>query len=263
MMKTILRLLAVCLLTLAAVPASAQSSDGKSETLSLGDELVRRNPEKRRRITRRLIIPKGDWQTGLSVMYSDFNAANSDYMLLLEGMDAKASMFKISPEASIAVANNHALGVRFNYMRLAGGLDAASLDLLGNLSLSVGNVNAVSNSMGGSIYKRTYVGIDRQGRFGLFWDYILSYTRSKTQFSLSEDSASHTMKEKYSLAFAPGVIYFPMNNVSIHANISIVDLSHSITKAYVNDEFVGERDRRAANATLNVLNLCFGLAIHL
>lgn len=263
MMKTILRLFAVCILTFAAVPVSAQSSEEKSDTLSLGDELRRRNPERQRRITRRLIIPKGDWQTGLSVMYSDFNAANSDYMLLLEGMDAKASMFRIAPEASIAVANNHALGVRFSYMRLAGGLDAASLDLLGNLSLSVSNVNAISNSMGGSIYKRTYVGIDRQGRFGLFWDYILGYTRSKTQFSLSEDSTSHTMKEKYGFAFAPGVIYFPMNNVSIHANISIIDVSYSNTKAYVNDDFVGEREKRAANATLNLLNLSFGLAIHL
>ena len=263
MMKTIIRLLAVCIPILAAVPVSGQSSSGKTKTVQLGSELKRRNPDRQRRITRRLIIPKGDWQTGLSVMYSDFNAANSDYMLLLEGMDAKASMFKIAPEASIAVANNHALGVRFNYTHLAGGLDAASLDLLGNLSLSVGNINAMSNSMGGSIYKRTYVGIDKQGRFGLFWDYILGYTRAKTQFSLSEDSVSRTVKEKYSFAFAPGVIYFPMNNVSIHANISILDVYHSKTSAYTNDTFVGERVKHGANATLNLLNLSFGLAIHL
>lgn len=250
-------------MVLAAEPAVAQSYEEKPETVALGAELHRRNPDKSRRLTHRLIAPKGDWQVGLSVMYTDFSADNSDYMLLLDGLDARASMFKIAPEASIAFANNHAFGIKFNYTRLAGGLDAATLDLLGNLSLSVGNVNALSNSMGGSIYQRTFVGIDKQGRFGIFWDYILGYTRSKTQLSLSEDSSSHVMKNKYYFAFAPGLIYYPMNNVSIHAGISILDFSYSETKAFNDGTFVGNREGWKANASLNLLNLSFGLAIHL
>ena len=121
MMKTIFRIITVCFfIALAAVPAEGQSSyrdiDQRdpgyrdSETLRLGAEVPRRNPERKRRLKRRLIAPKGDWQVGLSVMYTDFDAANSDYMLLLDGLDARASMFKIAPEASITVANNHALG---------------------------------------------------------------------------------------------------------------------------------------------------------
>lgn len=264
MMKTLFGIFAaVVFMAYTAVPASGQSSDGKSDTLSLGSELHRRNPDKSRRIPRRLIVPKGDWQVGLSVMYSDFDSASSDYMLLLEGIDARASMFSIAPEASIAVADNHALGVKFTYTRLAGALDAATLDLLGNLSLSAGGVNAISNTMGGCFYQRTYVGIDRLGRFGLYWDYIVGTSRAKTQFSMSEDSVSHTVKEKYYVAFAPGLIYFPMNNVSIHAGISILDVSYSKTAAYDNETFVGEREALKANLSLNLLNLSFGLAIHL
>ena len=282
MMKTIFRIITVCLfIALAAVPAEGQSSyrdygyrdrdyrdrdyrDRDPETVDLGAEVPRRNPERKRRLKRRLIAPKGDWQVGLSVMYTDFDAANSDYMLVLDGLDARASMFKIAPEASITVANNHALGVKFNYSRLAGALDAATLDLLGNLSLSVpGNISAISNTMGGCVYQRTFVGIDKQGRFGIFWDYIIGTSRAKTQFSLSEDSMSHTVKEKRYFAFAPGVIYYPMNNISIHAGISILDVSYSKTKAYNNDTFVGEREALKANASLNLLNLSFGLAIHL
>jgi opacity protein-like surface antigen len=263
MKKSAKVIVAIFLMVFAAIPAVAQSYENESETVPLGSELHRSNPEKVRRLARRLIAPKGDWQVGLSVMYADFNAANSDYMLLLDGLDAHASMFKIAPEASIAVADNHALGIKFNYTRLAGGLDAATLDLLGNLSLGVGGLNALSNSMGGSIYQRTFVGIDKQGRFGIFWDYILGYTKSKTQLSLSADSSSHVMKNKYYFAFAPGLIYYPMNNVSIHAGISILDISYSETKAFNNDTFVGIREGWKANASLNLLNLSFGLAIHL
>jgi hypothetical protein len=62
-----------------------------------------------------LIAPKGEWQAGLSVMYSDFSSSNSEIMLLLQGMDATASVLKIAPEALYTFKDNHALGVRFQY----------------------------------------------------------------------------------------------------------------------------------------------------
>ena len=83
MMKTIFRIITVCLfIALAAVPAEGQSSyrdydyrdyrdrdyrDRDPETVDLGAEVPRRNPERKRRLKRRLIAPKGDWQVGLSV----------------------------------------------------------------------------------------------------------------------------------------------------------------------------------------------------
>lgn len=253
------------MMAFAPIHSMGQSSDMDiySETVRVGYEMKNVHTGKERRLPRRLISPNGDWQFGLSVMYSDFDAANSDYMFVLDGVGADASMFKIAPEVSITVADNHALGVRFTYTKLSGALDAASLDLLGNLNLSVGNINALSSSMGGSIYQRTFVGLDKMGRFGIFWDYVLGYTKSQTRFSLSPDSMSHTLKKKYSLSFAPGVVYYPMNNVSVQANISIFDVSYSRTSAYSDGTFTGERYGWKANASLNLLNLSFGLAIHL
>jgi hypothetical protein len=71
------------------------------------------------------------------------------------------------------------------------------------------------------------------------------------------------LKEKIYLAFAPGVIYIPMNNISIQANISIADLSYGCTTAYQDGNAVGTHKGWKAQAGLNLLNLNFGLTIHL
>ena len=230
-----------------------------AETASLGSVLAPKKPSKQSRFENRLIAPKGEWQCGLSVMYADFNSSDSDYMLLLQGVNARASMLKLAPEAAYTFRNNHSVGIKFNYIKVAGMLDSATADLLGNLSLSLNEVSAVSTSMGGSVFQRTYVGIDKQGRFGLFWDYILGYARTNTQFATGESSSASTVKEKVHLAFSPGVIYFPMNNVSIHANISIADLSYAKTTAYQSNGPVGTHAGLKAQVGLNLLNLSFGL----
>lgn len=263
MMRTITRILMVCLMVMVAIPAAGQTSGKDTERIVLGSDIVPKDTAKQNRLVNRLIAPKGGWQCGLSVMYADFNSANSDYMLLLQGLGARASMLKLAPEAAYTFKNNHAVGVKFNYMKAGGMVDAATADLLGNLSLSVSDVNASSNSMGGSVFQRTYIGIDKQGRFGIFWDYILGYTRAKTQFAAGETGAAHTVKEKVNIAFAPGVVYFPMNNVSVQANISIAELSYSDTKAYQGGDEVGSHKGWKAQAGLNLLNLSFGLTIHL
>ena len=238
------------LIALAAVPAFGQSSGRTSDTIVLGEPLTPRDSSAQKRFTNRLIAPKGEWQCGLAVMYADFNSSNADYMLILQGLNARASFLRIAPEATYAFKNNHAIGARFNYTKAGGMLDSATLDLLGNMSLSTGDVDAVTSSMGGSIFKRTYVGIDKQGRFGIFWDYVLGYSRNRTQLAAS----AYSVKDKIS---------FPMNNISVYAGISIADVSYASTTAYEDSAVIGTHQGWRAQAGLNLLNLNFGLTLHL
>ncbi len=261
MIRTIARTLMLGFVMMAALPALGQTDGGK-EKIVLGSEIASKDTAAHRRFTNRLIAPKGGWQCGLTVMYADFNTANSDYMLLLQGLNANASLLRIAPEAAYTFKDNHSVGARVAYTKAGGMLDSATADLLGNMSLSVNDFSAISNSIGAVVFQRTYVGIDKLGRFGLFWDYILGASRTKTQFAVSE-APSFTVKEKIYLAFAPGVIYFPMNNISIQANISIADLSYASTTAYQNGDAVGTHRGWKAQAGLNLLNLNFGLTLHL
>lgn len=262
MIRTVAKYITVCLILMATVSAYGESKSRRDSTIVLGGEIMPKDTTKQRRFTNRLIAPKGEWQCGLSVMYADMNSSNNDYMLVLQGTDANASMITLSPAALYTFKHNHAVGVRFKYTRLGGAIDSATADLLGNMSLAIPNVKAVSTSMGGSVFERTYIGIDKNGRFGIFWDYILGYTRTRTDFKTS-GSDSFSIKEKINIAFAPGIVYFPMNNISIQANISVADLSYGVTKAYQSGEVVGTHMDWKARASLNLLNLSFGLTIHL
>ena len=172
----------------------------------MGTEMPARDSTKQRRLPVRLIQARGDWQCGVSVMYMDFNSNNSEYMLLAQNMDAGASMLRIAPEAAYTFADNHAVGARFQYMTARGVMDTVTADLLGNFSATLQNVHASSRSMGGCICERTHIGLDRHGRVGIFWDYTLSYTRTKSQFYMGESSSDYTLNKKISLGFAPGLV---------------------------------------------------------
>lgn len=260
-MRTFVRIITLCLLAMAALPSYGQSVTGGKDVAVLGSEIMPKDTSRTYRFTNRLIAPKGGWQCGLSVMYADFDSNNSDYMLVLQGVNARASMLRIAPEAAYTFKDNHAVGMRFQYMKAGGIIDGLTADLLGNMSLPVESLGASTLSMGASIFQRTYIGIDKRARFGIFWDYVLGYTRSNTQAAAAE--GTYSLKEKGYIAFAPGVVYFPMNNVSIQACISLAELSYSKVSAYESGIVAGTRKAWKAQASLNVLNLNFGLTIHL
>jgi len=254
-------LITIFMMSLSILTAFAQSGEGNGRIV-LGEEIQPKDTTKNYRFKNRLIAPKGDWQCGLSVMYADFSSADSDYMMLLQGLNAKASMLRLAPEAAYTYMSNHAVGARFQYTNLDGMIDSATADLLGNFSMTVENIHATSRSMSGAVFHRTYVGLDKNGRVGIFWDYTLGYTRNKTQFNTG-GPASYTINNKFLLGFMPGIVYFPMNNVSIQACLSLAEVSYNNVKAYETGVVVGRRQAWKAQASLNVLNLSFGLTIHL
>ena len=155
------------------------------------------------------------------------------------------------------------MGAKFAYTNFGGSVDAASADLLGNFSMSVENLNAVTRTTEGCVFQRTYVGLDNHGRVGIFWDYILGFSRSKSQFYMGDSSSAYSIKKKAYLSFAPGIVYFPMNNVSVHAGISMAELSCSNISAYEANELAGSRYALKAKFGLNILDISFGLTVHL
>lgn len=247
-----------------ALTGSAYAIDqGTGSPAVLGSEIMPKDTTSHKRLKNHLIAPKGGWQCGLSVMYADFSSDNTDFMLILQGLDAGASMLRLAPEAAYTYKDNRAIGAKFQYTNVRGMVDAATADLLGNLEMGVENLNALSRSTGASIFHRTYVGLDNKGRVGIIWDYILGVSMSKSQFYAGDSSDAYSITKKIHLGFSPGIVYFPMNNVSIQACISLADLSYSNMSAYDEGVVVGTRDAWKAQASLNILGLSFGLTIHL
>lgn len=245
------------------VALSASGQTGSGEVVVLGKEMMPEDTTRQTRFKNYLIAPKGEWQCGLSVMYADVSSANSDFMLVLQGIDAGASMLRLAPEGSYTFRDNHSVGAKFQYTNINGYIDAATADLLGNFTLSVEGLQAVSRTMGANVFQRTYMGLDEKGRVGLFWDYILGLSRTKTSFYAGEPSDSFSLNNKIYLAFAPGIIYFPMNNISVQANIHLAELSYGNMKAYDDGMLTGSRHAWKAAASINLLGISFGLTVHL
>lgn len=262
MMRTKSIFLAACLVFMASVLSFGQNERASKSTIVLGKEIMPKDTSKISRFRNHVIAPKGEWQCGISVMYADFSSSNSEYMMLLQGINADASMLRLATVAAYTFKDNHSVGVRFQYTNFNGMVDTATADLLGNFSMTLEDMNANSRALSASIFQRTYWGLDKNGRVGLFWDYILGYTRKNSRFYTGETPSAYTVTNKMHLGFAPGIVYFPMNNVSIQASICLADLSYNYVKAYENGKVAGSRQAWKAQASINVLDLNFGLTIH-
>ena len=262
------RIISTLLLAALALPVMAQTEnilepEKESRTITLGGEIVPKDTTKTHRFVNHLIAPKGEWQCGIAVMYADFDSDNSEYMLLAQNMDASASFLRIAPEAAYTFMPNHAVGIRFAYTTARGVVDAATADLLGNFSMTVENVHANSRMMSACVFERSYVGLDQHGRVGLFMDYCLSLSRTKSQVYTGSSSDAYTINKKIHVGVAPGLVYYPMNNISVQASIGIAGASYGSTKSYSGGEVTGSRAAWNAKASLSILDLNLGLTIHL
>ena len=247
---------------MAAVPSFSQTKGGLNKDLPLGSELMPKDTARQSRFKNHLIAPKGEWQCGLSVMYANFSSSDSEFMMLLQGVSADASMLRLAPQAAYTFANNHAVGVMFQYTNINGNLDTATADLLGNFEMTLQDVNANSRGLSASVFQRSYWGLDKKGRVGLFWDYILGYTRRNINFASGGSNATYSITHKAHLGFAPGLVYYPMNNVSVQASLCLADVSYNYVQAYENNVVTGARQAWKAQANINLLDLNFGLTIH-
>lgn len=260
----------LCVASIDTVYAQEQTKQKpKRETIKLGSELPHKSDStstrKRRGLTQHLIIPKGEWQVGAQISHVSMSSSNSEYALLINGLDANGSLTKIAPFVSYAFKHNQAVGLRFQYTTADANIDAAELDLLSDdLEFEIENLRGKLTSYQTSVYYRVYVGLDNKGRIGLFNDVALGYTNSKTDFRYNEQTENaYTRSNQIKLSLHPGIVVFAMNNLSTHVSIGIGGVSYNNTKYYRDGAMVGKRDFSKANFKLDILDISIGLSIHL
>ncbi len=210
-----------------------------------------------------VVIPKNDWQVGLSVSYMNLSADDGELFLLLDDSNTHASILRFSIFGSYSYKNNRTIGLRFQYTNGNCNIDSATLDLLGNFALDLSNVNVATQSYSGFIYHRAFVGLDSRGRSGLFLGTSVGYTRSRSDLFSGELADTYTANDKISAVMSPGFMFFPMNNISVFVSVSLAELSYNNSKCYNGGALIGHRDRFRAQAKINMLALNFGLTVHL
>ena len=251
--------------------ATAQTGTKKEkhtrETIKLGAEIHKDSLKKKRNrgLLEHLIIPKGEWQIGAQISHVSMSSNNSEYMLLLNNIDANGSITKVAPFVAYSYHDNRSIGLKLQYTSASGTVEKGELDFLSDdLNFEIEDVRAEMNSYQASIYHRSYIGLDNRGRIGLFSDISLGYTNSKSVFTYNEQTAdTYTRSNQLKLSLHPGIVVFAMNNVSTHVSMGIGGVSFNNTKYFKNGETIGKRNYSKANFKLDVLDISIGVTIHL
>lgn len=274
MIKSIIKAAIIAVTLLAAGTAVGQTekrvkpAKPAKQTIKLGAEIKQRdslNRKHRRGLQQHLIIPKGEWQVGAQVSHVSFSSNDSEYLLIVQNLDANGSITKVAPFVAYSYRDNRSIGVKMEYSSANGSIREGDLDFLSDdLQFSVEDINANMSSFQTAVYHRSYIGLDDRGRIGLFSDVSLSYSNSKTVFTYNAETAdTYTRSNQLKLSLHPGIVVFAMNNVSTHVSMGIGGVSYNNTKYIKAGEVIGTRNYSQAKFKLNVLDINIGLTIHL
>ncbi|MDE6287352.1 MAG: hypothetical protein K2M00_01040, partial [Muribaculaceae bacterium] len=129
-----------------------------------------------------LFIPRGKWAFGLTASYGELSTENSQLLSLIKGIDFQGKMYSIKPFISYFVRNNQSVGIRFNYSRGIGDLNNLSLNFDDDLNFSIRDVSYYTQSYSTSLFYRNYIGLGRNGRFGVFNEVDVTVGSGSTRF---------------------------------------------------------------------------------
>ena len=272
MMKAFFKILLLSVALLTGAGAMAQDKPKREkqqrETIKLGGEINKADSlgkKEKRGLSQHLIIPKGEWQLGAQISHVSMSSDNSEYMLLLNNINANGAMTKVAPFVAYSYRDNRSIGMRFQYTSASGNVQSGDLSFLSDdLAFHVEDIHADMSSVQTAIYHRSYIGLDSKGRIGLFSDIMLGYTNGRTRFIYNEHTQdTYTKSNQVKLSLQPGIVVFAMNNISTHVSIGIGGVSYNNTKYVKNGEVIRTRNFSKANFKLDILDISIGLSIHL
>ncbi len=211
-----------------------------------------------------LFIPRGQWAFGLTASYGELTTENSQLLSLIEGIDFKGKTYAIKPFISYFIRNNQSVGIRFNYSRGIGDLNNLSMNFDDDLNFSIRDVSYYTQSYSTSLFYRNYIGLGRNGRFGVFNEVDVTVGSGSSRFKRiynEEPRDTRTTVTQGSLNFSPGVAVFIQEYVAFNVSFGVFGLNfrreHQVTDGI--DE--GTRFTSGANFRFNIFNINFGLMV--
>lgn len=224
---------------------------------------------------------KGEIMLGLTVSYGNLASDDTDYYLILDQLKLNGAIVQVKPYIGYFVANNHVLGLRFGYSYINGSLGNASINLGENIDLgdiSFGGIGLQSNNYSFGIFHRSYVPLDKRGRFGLFSELELSAQTGSQTITITKSavenedgtttpasvskSNSDTFRAK--LNFSPGLAVYVFPNVCATVSVGLGGLQYnSIKQRDAAGAVTGSRWNSQMRFRVNVADIRIGVNVHL
>lgn len=211
-----------------------------------------------------IFIPKGKWGFGVTASYGEINTEDIQVLSLMKDFTFKGKQYSIKPYLSYFVRHNQSVGLRFNYTRGIADLDGLAIDFDEDLNFNLKDVSYYQQSFSVSTFYRNYVGLDHNGRFGVFNEVDLAFSNGSSRFKRIYDSKpkdTRTYVTQASLNFSPGVCVFIQDFMAFNVSFGVFGLHwrHETQSTDGVDE--GSRFSSGANFRFNIFNINFGLLV--
>lgn len=214
---------------------------------------------KRENFEDRTVLYKGESVVSLGINYYNLGADNSDIYFIVNGANAKGSYFKASPFYSYSYENNQAAGIRFDYSRIQGGADNISIDLLSLMQADNVKLDVNTQSVGATVFNRSYFGLDRKGNVGLYCEVALSY---KNSYSKLGNGDAYTRGNDVRMSFSPGFIVYFAPFASLSAQLGLAHVGYGESNCYKDGKRTGSMGKFNGGVRLSLADLMFGINFH-
>lgn len=218
-------------------------------------------------------IPKGKWMGGVTLSYWDYNSADSRLLFsLLKDFDMHAKTTSLYPFVGYAIKDNMVVGAKLGYSRTYFNLGSLAVNIE-DLDVALRNMCFSDDGYTFAAFHRSYVGLDRGKRFGLFNETTLSFSTGTSNFTRgksedvtatnNEDGSVYkdtkTNRYELNLRFNPGVSVFIMQNVAAEVSMGIAGFSYRSEKQKNNLGETGSSRMAGSNFKINLFNINIGV----
>lgn len=211
-----------------------------------------------------IFIPKGKWAFGITASYGELRTEDVQLLSLLQDFDFKGKMYSIKPTVAYFFAHNQSVGLKVDYNRGIADLANLGIDFDEDLSFSIRDVSYYQQSFSAGVFYRAYVGLDHNGRFGIFNETDLSFGSGSSRFKRiynEEPKDTRTIVTQGALNFSPGVCVFVQENVGFQVSFGVFGLKWRKEKQTTDGFYDGSRTTSGANFRFNIFNINFGLMV--
>ncbi len=173
-------------------------------------------------------------------------------------------MYSIKPYVSYFVRSNQSVGLKFDYTRGIADLGSLAMDFDGDLNFNLRDISYYQQSFSVAAFHRAYVGLDSNGRFGIFNEVDLSFGSGSSRFKRlynGEPKDTRTIITQGALNFSPGVCVFLQDFMSFNVSFGVFGLKWRKENQSTDGVDEGSRVTSGANFRFNIFNINFGLMV--
>lgn len=218
-------------------------------------------------------IPKGTVGAGVAFSYNNYNVGQgsddvgySALFSLLSGVHGNLQTWGVAPWVSYFLADNFAIGVRFDYDRSSFGLGDASIALSDLANFSLTDIHFLKQSYTGAITGRYYIPFSNSKRFAMFTELRAIGGYGQSESYKNQDGEKYGTYQdiyKFELGLVPGISVFVTNEVAVEVSVGLLGFNYNKTVQTTNQVDKSVMESSGANFKINPLSLGLGLSFYI